>query len=344
MPSDQTVLSAPESLGPSASAAVPSGAYLYRSVRDLLAARIAAGDLAEGAVLKESSIATQLGISRAPVRRALDMLRSEGVIRAAEGQGFVIGQGEPQALSPRELNEILSDGDEKLDRSASWERIFAEISAEVMTAMPFGTYRIQEAELGDYHHVSRTVAREVLWRLMDRRLIEKNRKSHWIVGQMTARDIRDTLEMRQLLEPCALGQVAGQLDPDWLAALAERIELAIAGFPACGGAAIDEIEFAMFQQMYEGLRNVRMLASLRRNQLSLWVARLFRQHFPIRDDRAALHAYGEIVHHLRGGSVDVAQVLLRSHLIRLTPLALARLRVLSVLPPPRTVPYLIAMH
>ena len=33
-----------------------------------------------------------------------------------------------------------------------------------------------------------------------------------------------------------------------------------------------------------------------------------------------------------------------SHLIRVEPITLARLRVLSVLPPPRTAPYLVAIH
>ena len=63
-----------------------------------------------------------------------------------------------------------------------------------------------------------------------------------------------------------------------------------------------------------------------------------------RDDLPALKEYSQIVHHLRMGSVDVAQVLLSSHLVRVERLTLARLRVLSELPPPRSVPYLIAIH
>jgi DNA-binding GntR family transcriptional regulator len=333
--------SGPQDPLPSATGAA---SFLYSSIRDLLEAKIETAELPPGSILKEGSIAIQLGVSRAPVRRALLMLCEAGAIRAADGQGYVVGTAKPVPLSSRRLHEILVTRSDDIGRSATWERIFAEVSDAVMASMPFGTYRIQEEELGDYHRVSRTVAREVLWRLMDRRLIEKNRKSHWIIGQMTARDIRETLEMRQVLEPRALGQVANGLERAWLAGLAARIDKAVAAFPHMDGSAVDEIESEMFQTMYAGLRNARMLSSIGRNQISLIVPKLFRQHFPIRDDLPALREYSQIVHHLRTGSVDVAQVLLSSHLARVERLTLARLRVLSELPPPRSVPYLIAIH
>lgn len=321
-----------------------SGTYLYASVYGLLSDKIAHGVLAPGTVLKAGSIANQLAISRAPVLRALSMLCEKGAIREAEGQGYIVGSGAPIVLSSRELNQILAPGYGDMERSASWERIFADVYREVIACLPFGHYRILEAELGDFHRVSRTVAREVLWRLTDRRLIEKNRKSHWIVGQLSARDIRDTFEMRQVLEPRALFRVSGMLDRQFLANLSDQITITVSGFPACGPTVIDEIEHKMFQTVYENLRNARMLGSIRRNQISLVVPRLFRQHFPIRDDLTALKSYGRIVDHLIAGSVESACKLLETHLIEVEPLTLARLRVLSVLPPPRTAPYLIAIH
>jgi DNA-binding GntR family transcriptional regulator len=336
----------PHPAGSTVALAVTTGAasFLYSSIRDLLAGKIETKELPPGAILKEGSIAIQLGVSRAPVRRALALLHEEGIVRAANGQGYVVGEAQPVRISSRRLYQILVAQSDDIGRSATWERIFAEVSDTVTAAMPFGTYRIQEEVLGNHHGVSRTVAREVLWRLMDRRLIEKNRKSHWIIGQMTARDIRETLEMRQVLEPHALAQVAPGLDRGWLAALAARINRAIEAFPTLGGAIVDEIETDMFGTMYAGLRNARMLGALGRNQISLIVPRLFRQHFPIRDDLPALREYAQIVHHLRSGSVAVAQVLLFNHLARVERLTLARLRVLSELPPPRSVPYLIAIH
>ena len=191
--------------------------------------------IASGSLLKEASVATHLGVSRAPVRRALVMLEEIGLVSPAAGQGYVVGDETIRRLSPRDLHDLLAPATEEIDRTATWERIFARVSHEIMSLMPFGTYRIQEAELGDYHHVSRTVAREVLWRLMDARLIEKDRKSHWIVGQMTARDVRDSLEMRQVLEPKALAHVANGMDRAWLERLIAQVDNAITTFPVCGG-------------------------------------------------------------------------------------------------------------
>lgn len=324
----------------------PSGStFLYASVRDLLAGKIRAGELPAGTVLKEARISSQLGMSRAPVRRALTMLAEDGLITPAAGQGYVVGRsGSPLRLSSRRLHEILTAEAQDIGRTASWERIFAQVVEAVTACMPFGTFRIQETELGDYHHVSRTVAREVLWRLMDRRLIEKNRKSHWIVGQMTARDLRDTLQMRRLLEPEALALAA----PGWRGArsqaLLAEVEAAIDTFPAYGAAMVDRLEGAMFGDMYDGLRNSRLLGSIRRNQLSLLVPRLFRRHFPIIDDLPALREYAGILRHVGQGDIAQARHLLHAHLVRVETLVLARLRVLSLLDPPDLPPYMTPVY
>ena len=86
-----------------------------------------------------------------------------------------------------------------------------------------------------------------------------------------------------------------------------------------------------------------MLSAISHNQLSLIVPRLFRRHFPMRDDLPALREYGQIVYHLSTGSTDAARALLFSHLVRIERLTLARLRVLSELPPQPSAPYLIAI-
>lgn len=324
----------------------PAAPYLYVTVYDLLEAKISGGELPPGTVLKEARLSQQLGTSRAPVRRALALLAERGLIRTARGQGYVVGNGHEAGvpLSSRELQEILQREGDGLDRSASWERIIAQVVDEVSACMPFGTYRIQESGLGDYHAVSRTVAREVLWRLMDRRLIEKDRKSHWIVGQMTARDLHETIELRLLLEPAALAHVAPDLDREWLASLLGRVEEVIGAFPACSAADIDAIDMAMSHTIFDGLRNSRLLGSIRRNQLSILVSRLFRQHFPLRDDLPGLRDHAAILRLLLVGQTGAASDRLRQHLRRTEGLILARLRVLSQLPPPHRVPYMTPVH
>ena len=325
--------------------APPSGASgpLYLTVRDLLADKITSGEIAPGTVLREAAVARQLGVSRAPVRRALALLTEASALRGLDGGGHVVGLAAPVALSSRALSDILADDSGGISRSAAWERIFDQVSREITECMPFGSYRIHEVELGNCHGAGRTVAREVLWRLADRRLIHKDRRSHWIAGQMSARDIRETFEMRAVLEPAALRVVAAALDRDWLRGFGERIAAALDRFPACGAAAVDRVEDDLHLRMLEGLPNARMLGSIRRNQVAMVVPRLFRAAFPLRDDRETLRAAGWIVQHLLAGAADAAAMVLKTHLERTEQLTLARLRVLSIVPPPAAAPYLVQL-
>ena len=76
-----------------------AGGPLYLTVRDLLASKIATGEIAPGTVLREAAVARQLGVSRAPVRRALALLGEAKALRRHEGGGHVVGHAAPVALS-----------------------------------------------------------------------------------------------------------------------------------------------------------------------------------------------------------------------------------------------------
>ena len=324
------------------------GGFLYAVIHDMLQDKIASGGLPSGAILKEGTIAAQIGTSRAPVRRALEKLAKSGLIRSAEGQGYIVGKGAQASLSSRQLHDVLQgtpNGElETVDRTFSAHPIVDIVHDAIVAVMPFGHYRILESELGDHFGVSRTVAREVLWRLTEQSYIQKDRKSHWIVPQLSARDIRDTLQMRRALEPYALRMVAGSLSPMFLADLTARISTLLTNYEHATAAQIDAIEQDVCHRLFDGLTNARMLASIRRNQIPLVVQPIFRRTFPLRDDLPAMRLYGQILHALMTGDVGNAACLLAAHLDRAEALMLARLRVLSVLPPPATDTWLSAIH
>ena len=85
------------------------GGFLYAVIHDMLQDKIASGGLPSGAILKEGTIAAQIGTSRAPVRRALLKLAKSGLIRSADGQGYIVGQGAQVPLSSRQLHDVLQD-------------------------------------------------------------------------------------------------------------------------------------------------------------------------------------------------------------------------------------------
>ena len=63
----------------------------YLDLADALRARIVAGDVgAGGALASEGELAREYGTSRVTVRRALDVLRSEGLVTSRRGAGWFV--------------------------------------------------------------------------------------------------------------------------------------------------------------------------------------------------------------------------------------------------------------
>jgi DNA-binding GntR family transcriptional regulator len=75
---------------------------VYRAILD----RIYRGDLLPGARVRDTLLASQLGVSRTPVREALLRLAREGVVAADMGRGFTVGRLDPFEM--RETGAILS--------------------------------------------------------------------------------------------------------------------------------------------------------------------------------------------------------------------------------------------
>lgn len=75
---------------------------LYEQVAELLRARIYAHELAPGAWIDEQSLADEFGISRTPMREALKVLASEGLVELRPRRGCYVAE-----LSERDLDEIF---------------------------------------------------------------------------------------------------------------------------------------------------------------------------------------------------------------------------------------------
>src|SRR5258707_11819671 len=179
--------------------------HYYEIVRGELRRNIELGHLPRGTLLFVAAVADRLGVSRPPVRRALELLARDGIVRRANGRGFVVGNSGPSEPSKRlNLHALQLELSERLGGSvkrATWEGIYDEVEAKVLACSPFGTFQISEAGLGEHFRVSRAVIRDVLNRMHVRNLIDKDRRSHWIAGPLSARMLDESHEIRRALEP-----------------------------------------------------------------------------------------------------------------------------------------------
>src|SRR5947199_1105691 len=71
----------------------------YRQVADAVRRRIGAGDYPSGAIETEAELGRAYGVSRITVRKALELLRQEGIVTSRKGSGWRI------ALDP--LRQVL---------------------------------------------------------------------------------------------------------------------------------------------------------------------------------------------------------------------------------------------
>ena len=74
---------------------------VYRAILD----QIHRGELAPDARIRDAAIATQLGVSRTPVREALLRLARDGVLEADAGRGFRVRRLDPSEI--RDVGTIL---------------------------------------------------------------------------------------------------------------------------------------------------------------------------------------------------------------------------------------------
>ncbi|HEY2997957.1 MAG TPA: GntR family transcriptional regulator, partial [Acidimicrobiales bacterium] len=80
----------------------------YRAIADELRRRVESGDLAAGALLpSESDLSGAYGVSRVTVRKALELLRDEGLIDARQGFGWFVA-ADPLRQSLGRLGTIES--------------------------------------------------------------------------------------------------------------------------------------------------------------------------------------------------------------------------------------------
>ncbi|WP_207455278.1 GntR family transcriptional regulator [Azospirillum sp. SYSU D00513] len=200
---------------------------LHEQVASEIERRVAAGHLEAGAPLFEVTLAEEFGVSRAPVRAALQRLERAGLVRRSENRrSYVVADGAPvPGLLPNAAPDAAPAG-QRLTAAASWAGIYQDVSRQATVRAAFGRWRIVETELALHYGVSRTVAREVLARLEHVGIIRKDSRSRWYLPALTRDRAGELYEMRRILEPVALRKAARHVPRALLAAMRAELEAA----------------------------------------------------------------------------------------------------------------------
>lgn len=313
----------------------------YEIVETKLRSAIRSELLRAGTVLYEAAVADLFGVSRPPVKRALQMLEEADLIHRLNRRGYIVGpsgttlQPIRTNLHRLSLNIIEPLGTGAL--RASWQGIYETVEEEILSCSPFGTFQISEAILCDHYNVSRTVIRDVLNRIHGRGLIEKDRWSHWIAGPLSARRLNEHFAMRKILEPAALIAASGTLTPEFIMQRRDRLD---SSFQDLSESELDHLERDLHWDCVLAIKNRRLIDAIEQNHLSFSINRQFAAKIcPIQAD--PIRAEHRLVFECLLLKTPVAAAAaLEKHIVAAASRTRSRLKVLSILKDVQVAPYL----
>jgi DNA-binding GntR family transcriptional regulator len=314
----------------------------YEIVETKLRSAIRSGLLPAGTVLYEAAVADLFGVSRPPVKRALQMLEEADLIQRLNRRGYIVGpsgtilQPIRTNLHRLSLNIIEPLGNGAL--RASWQRIYEAVEEEILSCSPFGTFQISETILCDHYNVSRTVIRDVLNRIHGRGLIEKDRWSHWIAGPLSARRLDEHFAMRKILEPAALIAASATLTPEFIMQRRERLDSSSS--PDLNESELDHLERDLHWDCVLAIKNRRLIDAIEQNHLSFFINRQFAAKIcPLQAE--PLRAEHRLVFECLLLKTPVAAAAaLEKHIVAAASRTRSRLKVLSILKDVQVAPYL----
>lgn len=313
----------------------------YELVETILALNIANRRLPSGFVLLEGPIAEALGVTRPPVQRALKNLQVRGLVRRFEGRGFLVDGPEAEAPQRGDIRtiplEMPKNAEEALASRSTGERIFDIMESDITGCIVFGRYRIIETTLASYFQVSRTVVRDVLSRLEERGLICKTQSSHWTAGPLTANTIREHFAIRRLLEPPALEGAAAFCKAEALYDLLDQLARARAeGVSLTRNEINFEILFA--EKCLFVNPNERLNTLIKDNFLPIRAVLNSLRQFGLPDSNETIIELHLVVELLLQGAVPAAVAMLDHHLKAAMRRHIAQIKIITILPEPKTIP------
>ena len=258
---------------------------------------------AVGHRLTEQALCDALGVSRSPVRKALQYLQASGVVQSAAHRGFQV------AKMPSELHDLALPAER-----ASEEEIYLKIANDRISGLLKD--EIAEADLMTRYGLARLQVQRILNRMARESMIDRKPGRGWIFRPLlsSAESHRESYRFRMIIEPAALLEPGYQVD---LAELEkcrrEQVDLLKGGIERCTPTELFRAGVHFHETMIAGAHNQFLTDSLRTvNQMRRVV------EYGTRLDRSRLHRQCE--EHLvlidllvRGERMEASQFL-RQHL------------------------------
>ena len=208
--------------------------------------------------LTEQFLCDALGVSRTPVRRALQYLAATGAVRSEPNKGFQLAQP-ARALGKLAVPEP-SDSDEAVYMAIADDRLAARLATEVTeTALMqrFGATRLQ--------------VQRVLNRMAREGIVERKAGRGWVFQPMldTPEGYRESYRFRMIIEPAALLEPGYAIDrADLDKCYREQVELLEGGLSTWTRSQLFHPGVHLHETIVAGAHNRLLLDALRKvNQL-----------------------------------------------------------------------------
>lgn len=143
--------------------------------------------------LTEQSLCDELGVSRSPVRKALQYLATTGVVGSVPNKGYQVAK--PASVVARVQVRAHEDSDEALYMAIADDRLAGELASDV-----------NETELMERYEATRLQVQRVLHRMAREGIVERKPARGWAFLPLlnTPQAYRESYRFRMIIEPASL--------------------------------------------------------------------------------------------------------------------------------------------
>lgn len=286
------------------------------SISECLMMNIENGVLQPGMILLNSELARFFNVSRIPVNEAMQNLASQGIVEKRAAQGYVVpGSGQKEVRTDISRIVVPKNLAGRFDRQPSWERIYSAIEEELVSLMPYGTFRINESSMTSHYGVNRNMIQQVLTRLCERGIAEKPSQSHCHLLAYDKNFICNRYELRTILEPVALAKSANHTDLKDIQSSLKAHKQVQSNFAARAKTWLPKLEQQMHVDLIKKCQNGRILTALSSAQMPLiTTTKMIRRVLGSEVEEPLVAEHIAILEPLADGDIKQASLMMKAHL------------------------------